>query len=126
MYVEKETKNIKGTGKGMVIKLQKFYLVIFFADLSYLCYSLDFPKLSGLESYRKQRRKMNWEQKWQTLDFSLDSGMRGSHRGSCMPHENGVPITLLCEHLDRHCYMRCMQFLYQMFFYHGTIFLHLS
>ena len=49
---DKETKKIKGIGKGVVIKPG-----IFFVDLSYLCYSLDFPKLSKLEGYRENRRE---------------------------------------------------------------------
>lgn len=45
----------------MAIRPQKFDFGHIFVDLSYLCYSLDFPKLSELEGYRKPRRKMGWD-----------------------------------------------------------------
>lgn len=54
---EKETKKIKGIGKGMVTRPGNFCSGHIFVDLSYLYYSIDFPKLSKLEGYRKHTRK---------------------------------------------------------------------
>ena len=99
--VERETKKLKGIGKGIVIKPRNFYFGPIFVDISYQCYSSDLPKLSEVEGFRKHKgwkedglKPCTWELKQQTLDLfpTLEiEVLIGSHRVTCFFPEKWSP-----------------------------------